>query len=259
MEDITKSIIITGASAGIGRALAEEFAAQGVVIGLIGRNASRLQVVAEICSARGAVVEIAQLDVTDGEKLSVWVEKFDSRYPIDLMIANAGVTAASGGSELLEDRAAAQALIDINLTGVVNAVYAAIPRMQQRGRGQIALVSSLAAWRGMAQTPLYSGTKAAVKAYGEALRDLMAPAGIRVSVILPGFVETDMSDRFPGLRPRMISAREAAKKIRRGLDRNPAYIAFPWSFAQGMKLLSVLPFGIGSFLFRLLSFQSTWR
>lgn len=248
-------VVITGASAGIGRALAENYAAPGVALGLIARDGDRLAQVAEVCRRQGATVVPGRIDVTNGPVLTAWIADFDQRFPLNLLIANAGVTAAFGGPDLLEEREQAQDLIDINLTGVVNAVYAAVPGMRARGRGQIALVSSLAAWRGMALTPLYSGTKAAVKAYGEALRDLLAPVGVGVTVVCPGFVETAMSDRFPGPRPRMISAARAAVRIRRGLERNAALVAFPLPLALGMRLLSILPFGLASFFLRALSLQ----
>lgn len=250
-----RHIVITGASAGIGRALALLLAKDGVTLGLIARNAEQLHEVASQCHKLGAMVELAQINVNDAQALIDWVKKFDDAYPIDWFIANAGMTASIGANHDLEPLDEALAVLDTNLTGLMHSVYAALPLLCKRGHGQIGLVSSLAAWRGMALTPAYSASKAGVKAYGEALRDLVAPKGIGVSVIFPGFIETAMSDRFPGPKPSMISATQAAEKIISGMKANSAYIAFPWHFAFGLRILGVLPFQVGSFFLRLLSLQ----
>lgn len=255
MGKTPKSIVITGASSGIGRALALELSAPGVALGLLGRQASKLNEVAALCRAKGAQVETGQIDVTDATGLALWLKRFDETHPIDWVLANAGVTGSIGPDGALEPLAEANALLAVNLNGVVNTVYAALPLLRERGRGQIGLMSSLAAWRGMALTPVYSSSKAGVKAYGEALRDLLAPEGIGVSVGCPGFVDTPMSDRFPRHRPGMISAELAAAKIVAGMRANKPYVAFPRSFILGLRLLNILPFDVGSFFLRLLGLQ----
>ena len=250
-----KNIVITGASSGIGRALAIELAAPGVELGLLGRVESKLAEVATSCEAKGAVVQTGCVDVTDAAGLSLWIQSFDEVHPVDWVVANAGVTASITQDGALESLADAHGVLGANLHGVLNTVYASLPLLRRRGQGQIALMSSLAAWRGMALTPVYSGSKAGVKAYGEALRDLLAPEGIGVSVICPGFVETPMSQRFPRHRPCMISAEAAAAKIVAGVRSNKAYVTFPQSFILGLRLLNVLPFDVGSFFLRLLGLQ----
>lgn len=250
-----KHIVITGASSGIGRALALELAAPGVAFGLLGRVESKLAEVAALCEAKGAVVQTGCVDVTDAAGLSLWIQSFDEVHPIDWVVANAGVTASITQDGALESLADAHGVLRANLHGVLNTVYASLPLLQRRGQGQIALMSSLAAWRGMALTPVYSASKAGIKAYGEALRDLLAPEGIGVSVICPGFVETPMSQRFPRHRPCMISAEAAAAKIVAGMKANKPYVAFPNSFILGLRLLNVLPFDLGSFFLRILGLQ----
>ena len=205
--------------------------------------------------AKGAVVQVGCVDVTDTTGLALWFKGFDEAHPIDWVLANAGVTASIGPDGSLEKLAEANSLLAVNLNGLLSTVYAALPYLRARGRGQIGLMSSLAAWRGMALTPAYSASKAGVKAYGEALRDLLAPEGLGVSVICPGFVDTPMSDRFPRHRPGMISAEQAAEKIVAGMNANKAYVAFPKSFILGLRLLNVLPFDLGSFFLRLLGLQ----
>ena len=250
-----KNIVITGASSGIGRALALEIAAPGVALGLLGRVESKLAEVAALCEAKGAVVQTGCVDVTDAAELSLWIQSFDEVHPIDWIVANAGVTASITQDGALESLADAHEVLGANLQGVLNTVYASLPLLRRRGQGQIALMSSLAAWRGMALTPAYSASKAGVKAYGEALRDLLAPEGIGVSVICPGFVETPMSQRFPRHRPCMISAEAAAAKIVAGVKANKPYVAFPKSFILGLGLLNVMPFDLGSFFLRILGLQ----
>lgn len=255
MGKTPKSIVITGASSGIGRALALELAAPGVALALLGRQESKLDEVATLCRAKGAVVQVGCVDVTDAIGLALWFKAFNDVHPIEWVLANAGVTAAIGPDGALESLAEANGLLAANLNGVLNTVYAVLPLLRERGCGQIGLMSSLAGWRGMALTPAYSASKSGVKAYGEALRDLLAPEGIGVSVICPGFVETPMSQRFPRHRPCMISAEAAAAKIVAGLQSNKAYVAFPQSFMLGLRLLNVLPFDLGSFFLGILGLQ----
>ena len=255
MGNTPKSIVITGASSGIGRALALELATPGVAIGLLGRQEAKLSEVAALCRAKGALVEIGQIDVTDPTGLALWFKCFDETHPIDWVLANAGVTGSISPDRALEPLIEANGLLGVNLNGVLNTVYAALPLLRERKHGQIGLMSSLAAWRGMAITPAYSASKAGVKAYGEALRDLLAPEGIGISVICPGFVDTPMSDRFPRHRLGMISAELAAAKIVAGMRANNAYVAFPSSFILGLRLLNLLPFDVGSFFLRLMGLQ----
>lgn len=250
-----KNIVITGASSGIGRALALEIAAPGVALGLLGRVESKLAEVAALCEAKGAVVQTGFVDVTDAAGLSLWIQSFDEVHPIDWVVANAGVTASITQDGALESLADANGVLGANLHGVLNTVYASLPLLRRRGHGQVALMSSLAGWRGMALTPVYSASKAGVKAYGEALRDLLAPEGIGVSVICPGFVETPMSQRFPRHRPCMITAEVAAAEIVVGMKANKPYVAFPKPFILGLRLLNVLPFDLGSFFLRILGLQ----
>jgi short-subunit dehydrogenase len=115
-------------------------------------------------------------------------------------------------------------------------------------------VSSLAAWHGLPLTPAYCASKAALKAYAEALRPSLATHGIAVSVVLPGFVKTPMSDAFPGTRPFMITAEDAAERIERGLAANRARIAFPQPLAFGAWLLAVLPASVSQRLVRRVGF-----
>lgn len=251
MTETPRSILVTGASSGIGESLARRYAAPGVALALAGRDRERLAAVATFCRAQGAAVESAVLDVTDRDGMRGWIERVDDRTPLDLVVANAGVSAGMGKAR--EAEAAARRVIAVNVEGVLNTVYPVLPRFLARRRGQIALVSSLAAFRGLPTAPAYSASKAAVKALGEAWRLQLAPDGIRVSVICPGFVTTRMTagNRFP--MPFLMPAERAAEIIARGLARDRGRIAFPWPTAAASWLMGALPWRLSDALVRRLA------
>ena len=233
------SILITGASSGIGAALALEFAGPGVRLALTGRDQGRLSAVAGACRAAGAEPQVAVLDVREGDPLAAWIAEIDHAAPLDLAIANAGVSAGTGGGA--ETEAQTRRVIATNLDGVLNTVLPAVACMRPRGRGQVAIMSSLAAFRGFPGAPAYCASKAAVRVWGEALRGELHGAGIGVSVICPGYVRSPMTavNDFP--MPLLMDAGRAARIIRRGLARNRPRIAFPWPLYAAVWLLSALP------------------
>jgi short-subunit dehydrogenase len=242
MPDIApRHIVITGASAGLGRALASAYSAPGVTLGLIGRDADRLEAVAQACRAQGANVETGQIDVRDAQAMQTWLHRFDDAHPIDLLIANAGAASTLASATDWEDLERTAAIVNTNFYGAIHAVLPVIARMRPRRQGQIALISSLAALRGMAISPAYCASKSALKAYGDSVRPILSRDGIRISIVLPGFVKTAMSDVFPGDKPFLWSADKAAQHIQRKLKSGRAEIAFPGLLAFGMRLLPLLP------------------
>lgn len=233
-----RHILITGASSGLGEALARAYARPGARVALGGRDQERLEAVAATCRASGADVATAVVDVTDAAGLADWIEREDRFSPLDLVIANAGISAGTGrGSETAEQ---VHRIFAVNLDGVVNTVQPAIPLMTARRHGQLALMSSLASFRGFPGAPAYCASKAAVRVYGEALRGALARHGIAVSVICPGFVKTPMTavNKFP--MPFLMEVDRAAAIIRRGLARRKARIAFPWRLYVLTQLLAAL-------------------
>jgi short-subunit dehydrogenase len=248
---MAKTVLITGATGAIGSSLALEYAAPDVTLHLHGRDAERLKEVAAACLARGAQVETTRLDVRDFTALRAWLEGLG---PLDLVIINAGTNThigPNGKPELWDD---VEALLDVNVKAVMVAVQAVLPAMRARGSGQVALVSSLAAWVGLPVTPSYCASKAAVKAYGEALRGWLAPEGVRVSVIMPGYVASPMCHAMPGPKPFLMTPERAARIIRRGLMHNRARIAFPFWLAFGTWWLAVLPAGLSGRIVRWLGY-----
>ena len=235
------TILITGASGAIGSALARTYATAGVRLILHGRDPDRLQEVRQACERLGAVVDCFTLDVRFIERLRSWIREVDRATPLDLVIANAGMNIDVGGDGQGESWEAAEAVLDTNIRATMALVDAVLPGMRARGSGQIALISSLAAYFGLPITPSYCASKAAVKAYGEALRGWLEAEGIRVSVVMPGYVDSPMCRAMPGPKPFLLRPERAARLIQQGLARNQARISFPFPLNLGTWALAVLP------------------
>ena len=190
----------------------------------------------------GRIERLAQrIDVLDADRMAAWITEADAQAPLDLVIANAGISAGTGSGSEPEDQA--RRILDVNLMGVINTVMPAVELMRARRRGQVAILSSLAAFRGFPGAPAYCASKAAVRVWGEALRGHLHADGIGVSVVCPGYIKTPMTavNTFP--MPFLMDAERAARVIQRGLARNKARIAFPWSMAAVVWLLAALPPG----------------
>ena len=235
------SVLISGASSGIGAALALAYAQEGIRLALGGRDAARLEAVAERCRAVGAQVSATRVDVTDRAATAAWIGAADA----DLVIANAGISAGTGGEG--ESDAQARRIFAVNVDGVFNTLHPAIETLRARTpaadgrRGQIAIMASLAGFRGFAGAPAYCASKAAVKVYGEALRPDLAAEGIGLSVICPGYVRSAMTAANDFPMPFLMDAGRAAEIIKRGLARNAARIAFPWPMYWAAWLCGALP------------------
>ena len=249
------SIVITGASSGLGAALARAYAAPGTTLGLVARNAERLAATRDACRAKGAAVELGAFDVADAAPLGAWLTGFDAAHPIDLVVANAGVSAGPPPGAAAEGLASATRQVQTNLLGAMNTIEPLLPALAARRRGQVALVASLAGYRGLAYSPAYSASKAGVRAYGEALRALLAPRGVAVSVICPGFFSSPMTDRFIGGHPFCVSLDRATRIVKRGLDRAQRRIVFPWPLAFGLRCADLMPAALGDWIIRNVHFH----
>lgn len=236
---IHTSILITGASSGIGRALALAYAAPGIRLALLGRDADRLAAVAEAARAKGAAVDAGTVDVRDRLAMAAWITAADAARPFDLAIANAGITTGLAPGELTEDPEAVRAILATNLIGVLNTAEPLIAPMCARGRGQLAFVGSLAGLHGLPYSPAYCVTKAGVHAYAESLRGRLERKGVLVSLIIAGFVKTPLNDSIDAIKPGEITDAQAAALIKRALAKGKATIAFPW-FLYGLTRLGRL-------------------
>ncbi|MGH1376011.1 MAG: SDR family NAD(P)-dependent oxidoreductase [Alphaproteobacteria bacterium] len=243
-----KTIIITGASSGIGQELAKYYAQKGITLGLIGRNQTRLDQTATICREQGAHVITKIIDVRKREELITWMKTIDDQYPVDLLIANAGISAGTGNNTTSESPEQIHAIFDINLYGVLNTIEALQARMIERGHGQIALLGSLAGFKGWPGAPAYCASKAAVKTYGEALRGALRKTGVRVNVICPGFIKSAITDANDFPMPFLMNADKAAQIIAKGLHQNKGQIAFPIATKGIVWLSMVIPYRLSEFL-----------
>jgi len=238
-------IVLTGASGGIGQALAREFAGAGIYFALIARDETRLQPLLTDLRAKGSDGETKAVDIRDRAALHAYLKDLDERRPIDLVIANAGVTAGLGPNRTRESDEDSDRQIDVNYRGVVNTVTGAIDAMQRRQRGQIVIMSSLAGMRALPDMPSYSATKAALIAYGHSLRGWLKPFGVSVTIICPGFITSPMSARHKGAKPFEMPSDKAARLMHRAISKKKAFYAFPFLLALGIRLQNLLPPKLG--------------
>lgn len=235
------TIVITGASSGIGEALALEYASPGRKLFLCARNAERLDKVAAACRAMGADVVSGVLDVCRRKEMEAWLSEIEAASPIDLLIANAGVIAGATESDPIENEEAGYRLLETNILGVANTIHPVLRSMVARRNGQIAIMSSIAAFVPVAHAPSYSASKAALLNYGRSLRDTLRPFDVKVSVICPGYIDTGMSRAEQGPKPFLMDAGKAAKIIAKGLARNRGVILFPMLFGVLTWISGILP------------------
>jgi len=230
-------VLVTGASSGIGRALAVELGRAGARVGLFARRAGALEQTASAVRAAGGEALVLPGDVTAAADLEQAVARVAAAWGgIDVMVANAGVARPRNPF----DPAAVAAVMAVNFQGAVNAATAALPVMLRQGRGRLVAVSSLASVRGFPQGPAYSASKAAMSTYFEALRVRLRPHGVGVTIVHPGFVDTEMT-AGSGWLPMVVPAERAAVIIRRGIERGRSTINFPLGAAVAMGLVRRLP------------------
>lgn len=241
-----RSVLITGASSGIGAALAEAYARPGIRLFLAGRDAARLDAVAARCTA--AEVETRVLDVTDAAAMARWIAEADAEAPLDLVIANAGISGGTAGAG--EGEAQVRRIFAVNLDGVLNTLWPVIPAMRARRSGQLAIVSSVAGFRGIPGSPAYSASKAAVLAYGDALRGELHADGVHVAVICPGYVVSRMTDANDFPMPWLMPAEKAARIIKHRLASGKGRIVFPWPMLWTVRVLQALPIALTDPLLR---------
>jgi short-subunit dehydrogenase len=231
--------VLTGASSGIGWALAKALAVDGCRVGLIARRADRLDALASEITQAGGTAAVAAADVADRGQTLAAVETLRGQIgPVDLLIANAGI----GVPTFLEPMNVPdlERMFRVNLFGVMHAIEAVLPEMLRRGRGHLAGVSSLAAYKGLPGMSAYCASKAALNIYLEGLRIQLRPRGVAVTTISPGFVRTPMTAHNPKM-PWLLESDDAARRIVRALRRRPAVYNFPWTTTLLMMLTAWLP------------------
>lgn len=248
------SVLITGASRGLGAALAREFAAPGVHLRLVARDGAALAAVAAECVARGAAVEIALCDVRDASDLAARLMAWDDAQPFTLIVANAGVTGGTPPGGGLEGWDSASRVLGVNLLGVVNTLEPLLPRLLARRAGRVALIGSVAGFQGLPDSPAYSASKAGLWAYGEALRARLGPHGVGVTCVAPGFFTSAMSARFQGAQPGKLPQEVMAARVARAIRRGRGRAIIPAGLGLMLRLLALLPVPLADRAARVLRF-----
>jgi short-subunit dehydrogenase len=248
-------VVITGASRGLGAAVARRLARPGRRLGLIARGAAGLGETAAACRAAGAAVEMAALDVREAGAMAACLADWERVAPIGGVIANAGINGGTGPDGAPEGHAAASAQIAVNLMGAINLVEPTLPAMLARRRGAVLLVGSVAGFVGLPDSPAYSASKAGIWAYGEALRAAHGPAGLRVTVVAPGFFESAMSARFLGGHPFELPVEAVAARVERALLRGEGRAVVPWVVGAALRGLALLPAPMADRLVRRFRFR----
>jgi len=250
-----RTVVITGASSGLGAALATAYAGPQTALGLVARNRERLEAMGATSRAAGALVETAALDVADGEALAAWLAEFDRAHPVELVVANAGISAGPAPDQPGEPAEVTLHQLATNLLGAVHTIAPLVPAMCARGRGRIAVIASIAGLRGMAYSPGYCASKAGVRAYGEGLRAQLAQHGVGVTVVCPGFFASPMTDHWYGPQPFQWTGEQAARRIKRGIDSGRRRVSFPWPLVLGMRFCDLAPAIIGDAIMRRFRFH----
>ncbi|MFT3745362.1 MAG: SDR family NAD(P)-dependent oxidoreductase [Pyrinomonadaceae bacterium] len=236
-----KTILLTGASSGIGEALAVALAKKGATLGLLARREELLVELAERCSAVGGKALALPCDVVDADSIKLAANRFrDAFGHIDIMIANAGI----GGNDSLTrayDPASVKKLIDINLLGAVNSIHAVIGDMIERKKGHLVAISSLAGFRGLPKSAAYSSSKAAMTAFFESVRLDNAKNGIDVTIIQPGFIKTPLTSGRSNKMPFIMELDDAIPYFISAIENKRKFAAFPITLALIVKLGSIMP------------------
>jgi len=235
--------VVTGASSGIGEALAEHMAAQGVAVGLTARRSDLLHALRRRIEAAGGRAAVAEADAQDRAATIAAIHNLESVLgPVDLLVMNAGV----GLSSFLQDPDASgyETMVRVNLLGPHYAAEAVVPGMLERGSGHLVAISSLAARITGPGSGGYSATKAGLSSWMESIRLELAPHGIACTTIQPGFVQTAMTDQNDFEMPLLMQPERAAQVIWRAIRKQKAVYDFPWRMSLAARVLRRLPRGL---------------
>lgn len=231
-------VFLTGASSGLGEALARHYAAAGATLGLVARRGDRLQA---LRSSLSATCETYDCDVRDLAAMRAAGADFIARHGApDVVIANAGVSHGTL-TEMAEDAAVFREIMDINVLGMVHTFQPFIAPMRERTSGSLVGIASVAGIRGLPGAGAYSASKAAAVRYLESLRIEMRGSGVKVTTISPGYVATEMTRRNPYPMPFIIQADDAARRFARVIAAGRSEAIVPWQMAIVGPILRLLP------------------
>lgn len=246
-----QTILITGASSGLGAALASAYAAPNVRLLLLARRSDRLAAVAADCRKKGAEVVEAVMDVCNQMAMRDWIVAMDKRSPIDIVYANAGISGGSLGIGVAGsgDQDQDHQIFNINVGGVFNTIHPAVEVMARRASGQIVVISSLAGFLPAPGAPAYAASKAAVRLYCEAIAPRLRSLGIDVTVICPGFVVSEMTAANDFPMPFLMKTDKAAQLILQAVSSRKIRYCFPFTAKLSVYALRLLPLSIQNRIF----------
>lgn len=246
--------MVTGASSGIGRGVAVELSRRGATLGLVARRTETLQEIVSEFESRGGKALAVPGDVQDALAVRAAADRFREQLgPIDVLIANAGIGSTNDSAELRASEVAG--VINVNVIGAANSVAAVVPEMVARGRGQLVVISSLAAYRGLPKSAAYCASKAAVSAFFESLRLDLQPRGIEVTIIHPGFIKTPLTAGRHAQMPFLMELDVAVEKILRAIEKKKKSYAFPWQLASVVRAGMIMPTSMYDWISRRNSFR----
>jgi NADP-dependent 3-hydroxy acid dehydrogenase YdfG len=235
-----RTVLITGASSGIGRALALEYGARGCHVALLARRQTELDAVAEGVRQRGGTATPFAVDVADAAAAAQAVKAAETALGgLDMVVANAGVGHHGHAARLKWDDV--ERTIDVNIKGAMATLCAAIPIMLAQQHGHLVGVTSLAGKRALPEASVYSASKAALSTFLEGLRIDLASAGIKVTDVQPGYVATPLNAKGKHPKPLIWDVEKAARVITRRLDHAPAVVSFPWPLVAATSLIRGFP------------------
>jgi len=238
---LAKTVLITGASSGIGAALARSYARDSVALLLWGRDQARLDEVAGQCRALGATATTQIFDLRDAAGFAARLAAADAATPIDLAIFNAGLGGTAADDVPAEVPQTVQAIAEVNFVAPLVGANVIADTMARRGAGHIVLVGSIVESYPLPMAPTYAATKAGLRLFAESLGMRLAKHGVTVTLISPGFIDTPMSRQVIEPKPFMITADAAAAVIARGIAARKRVIVVPWQFAVMRALTDLLP------------------
>ncbi|HMJ08658.1 MAG TPA: SDR family NAD(P)-dependent oxidoreductase [Pyrinomonadaceae bacterium] len=236
-----KVIFLTGASSGIGEALALAFASRGATLGLLARREDLLRDVAVRCESSGGTARIFAADVTGENAVSSAAQALRDEFgQVDMLVANAGIGGNDDATRALEP-IAVRKIIEVNLLGAVNAVHAVLPAMIERQSGHLVAISSLASFRGLPKSAAYCASKAGVNSYFESIRLDTKGMGIDVTIIQPGFIATPLTAGRTAKMPYLMEMDDALPYFLNAIEKKKKFAAFPWQLATLVRAGQLFP------------------
>ncbi len=233
-----KALVISGASGGLGRALARYYLQRGAAVAALARRGELLQ---SLSAEFPGKVLCYTLDVRDAPAIRDAASDFMARVGVpDIVIANAGVSIGTL-TRYAEDNDVFHHVLDINVLGAVNTFQPFVEAMRKAGHGRLVGIASVAGFRGLPGSGAYSASKAALISYLESLRFEMRDSGVRVVTVCPGYIHTPMTEINPYPMPFMLEADDAARRIARVIERGSSFAVVPWQMAIGGRVLKLLP------------------